>query len=136
MEQAYPPSQHNIQTLELEPCETCGDFDGRLDPDEKCKDHYVPYGVINYTHFLIGGTWYTTPYKYKFIIGALLTIDAGMSISGRLDYPEPKKLRNLTELLSLCIKQGITDDELTKYFPEEQVKRMKGRVLKRLVRGR
>lgn len=135
MEPLHPPSPHNIKTLELEPCDSCGSF-ATLESREHCAEHYVQFDIAHYTHFLIGGTWYTTPWKYKFIVGALLVVDSGMMISGRLDLPEPKKLKNLTELLTLCIKQGITDEVLVKYFPADQVKRMKGRVLKRLVRGK
>jgi len=126
------PNQHNIDTLQLLPCEACNVYEDA----PPCEDHWPVESINAYTHFLIDDTWYTCPYKYKAYVGALLTIEDGMNICGRLDYPKPSKIKNLTDLLTLCLKQGVTDDTLIKYFPEEQIKRMKGRVFKKLVKGK
>lgn len=124
--------QSNIDKLGLVACEDCGTFEYTL----KCDTHYPEIAPESFTHFLIQGKWYVLPQKFTSPLLSLVAVETAMSIQGAMCIPVPKRVTNLTEFFSLLRKAGVSEEQMTKCFPVDQVSRMKGRVFKHLVKGR
>ncbi len=129
--------QSNIDKLQLKPCEKCNGFDewGVGESDE-CEDHWSRLDPREYTHFSIRGKWYVLPQRFVAPLLSLIEVDSALQIQGAMYKPAPTRIGNLTNLLALLRKSGISDEQLQKVFPPEQIKRMSGRVLRKLVKGR
>lgn len=99
----------------------------------QCLDHSPR---VYMTHFKKDGKWYNGPERYIHKVLELLDVDEALNINGCMNTPSPERINNLTDLLTFFKVQGISDDELGKHFPSTQVDRMRGRVLKQLVKGK
>ena len=137
----------NTDKMALVPCENCGTFDDTdwdHDTDKwigpaNCDEdmHWVAMRPAHFTHFSIKGKWHVVPAKFVKPLLSLVEIDAALCINGAMAAPEPIRIeRTLTSFFSFLRRQGISEEQMATQFPKEQVGRMKGRVFKKLVKGR
>jgi hypothetical protein len=121
----------NIETLHLIPCDRCKGFeDSRCDVKHWARMHYRYYN-----HFLIRGEWYVLRERDVKALLSFIEVDSAMQIRGVMYVPEPTRIDNLTDLMTLFKKHDVTDEALATQFDLSQIKRMRGRVLKKLVRA-
>lgn len=85
------------------------------------------------THIRCRDTWYKVPEKYMRHILHLVDVDDMLVVFGSVFRPRPMEIRSLTELLSFLSRKEVSPELIALTFGEDTVKRMKGRVLKRLV---
>lgn len=127
--------QSNIDKLGLLPCRKCGLWEEHID-ECVCSDHWIEECPERYTHFRIKGQWYVPRQRFIRPLLTLIEVEDAMAICGRLDDPEPERIENLTDIFALARKNGCTEEQLKKVYPPDQVERMRGRTLKRLVKNR
>lgn len=120
--------EHNETLVEEHACWSCEQIN-----NPHCGNHR-PRVIL--THFKKDGVWYTGPGKYLYKILQFVDVDDAVDLSGGMNSPSPKRINNLTELLAFLKKQGISDEQLKEEFPSVQVQRMRGRVLRKLVKGK
>ncbi len=140
-----PMMKSNLDKMAIEPCKSCGSHDAGFNEDgtyngpDNCDEnsHWVRRPADRFNYFLIKGQWVTLPSKFVEPMLGLIDIEMALEVAGAIFAPKPLKVgRSLTDFFSFLSRQGVTPDQLVKEFPPEQVRRMKGRVFGRLVKGK
>lgn len=97
------------------------------------ENHWPELPATKYNYFSLDNEWYIIKSKDVETFLSLIEVDEAMCIAGAMQLPLPTRIDTQTEMIALLKKKGVTDEALSKFF---DVSRMRGRVLKRLVKGK
>ena len=86
-----------------------------------------------FSHFKINGDWYFFYYGFKQTVLSLIVVQDALLLHGSIDLPSAERIKTKTELFACLQKWGVSQRDMEMMFGHDVVKRMQGRVLRKLV---